>query len=97
MTDMNPLDRENDRDLENEIELNQQPLATRYRVRYAIHTSMATDDFVSGGEYTTVASNVAEAEDKTRAWVEANNPHHDPRIDPFIEIQDGWCEEIEES
>ncbi len=68
----------------------------KYKVHYTIHTAMAVDDFISGGEWDVDADNEAEAKTKAEKHVESNDPHFDPRIDPFIEIHDDWVEELEE-
>lgn len=58
-----------------------------YRVRYDIRSG-TTGEVVITGHYRVRATSQNEAEQKTVAWVDKNDPYCDSRIDPSIEISD---------
>ena len=66
----------------------------KYTVQYTIHSGMAIDDYVSSGECEIDAATPEEAKTKAKELAENNDSHFDPRIDPFIVIQDDWIEEL---
>ena len=68
---------------------------SKFKVRYAIHTGISEDGFISSGECEIEADTLAEAKTKAEKHIENNDSHFDPRIHPFIEIQNDWIEELE--
>ena len=56
-----------------------------YNVHYRIDTGI-TEETVSRGTIAVAATNAAAADDQARAWIEINDLHDDPRLDPRIVI-----------